>query len=125
MLRCLTINDLVAITGTYAQMFVSRYIGLHKFCYLHVVWRLFGLFSGCVAIVMAVERWIALTRPFVYQKVGFSFYLLIYNSNFTFYKRQPCPDSLRRQSRAVIFNLENIIQNTAIAYIQNKKTIRK
>ncbi|XP_008203951.2 rhodopsin, GQ-coupled isoform X1 [Nasonia vitripennis] len=68
MLRCLTINDLVAITGTYAQMFVSRYVGLHKFCYLHVVWRLFGLFSGCVAIVMAVERWIALTRPFVYQK---------------------------------------------------------
>ncbi|XP_071441142.1 prostacyclin receptor [Hetaerina americana] len=40
----------------------------HFLCVLRVVWRLFGLGSGCIAIVMAVERWLALTRPFLYQK---------------------------------------------------------
>ncbi|XP_046398795.1 prostaglandin E2 receptor EP4 subtype isoform X2 [Ischnura elegans] len=40
----------------------------HFLCGLRVVWRLFGLGSGCIAIVMAVERWLALTRPFLYQK---------------------------------------------------------
>ncbi|KAG8223631.1 hypothetical protein J437_LFUL016592 [Ladona fulva] len=50
----------------------------HFLCVLRVVWRLFGLGSGCVAIVMAVERWIALTRPFLYQKVGHS--LKLYHS---------------------------------------------
>jgi prostaglandin E receptor 4 len=70
MLRCLTINDLIAMLGTWVQMYISRYWPGNGFCYLHVVWRLFGLFSGCVAIVMAGERWLALTRPFLYQKVG-------------------------------------------------------
>ncbi|XP_014204582.1 prostaglandin E2 receptor EP2 subtype [Copidosoma floridanum] len=69
MLRCLTINDLIAMLGTWVQMYVSRYWqGHYNLCALHVVWRLFGLFSGCVAIVMAAERWLALTRPFAYQK---------------------------------------------------------
>ncbi|XP_011494400.1 PREDICTED: prostaglandin E2 receptor EP4 subtype [Ceratosolen solmsi marchali] len=71
MLRCLTINDLIAMLGTWVQMYMSRYWPGNGFCYLHVVWRLFGLFSGCVAIVMAGERWLALTRPFVYQKVTY------------------------------------------------------
>jgi hypothetical protein len=38
-------------------------------CRIRVLWRFFGLGSGCVAIVMAVERWLALTKPFFYQKV--------------------------------------------------------
>ncbi|XP_012280574.1 prostaglandin E2 receptor EP2 subtype [Orussus abietinus] len=72
MLRCLAVNDLVALLGMLVQMYVTIYVGqvssTRAFCSLRVVWRLFGLFSGCVAIVMAGERWLALTRPFVYQK---------------------------------------------------------
>ncbi|XP_043279985.1 prostaglandin E2 receptor EP2 subtype [Venturia canescens] len=72
MLRCLATNDLVALLGMLVQMYVTIYAGSattnRAFCSLRIVWRLFGLFSGCVAIVMAVERWLALTRPFVYQK---------------------------------------------------------
>ncbi|PBC28240.1 Prostaglandin E2 receptor EP4 subtype [Apis cerana cerana] len=72
MLRCLAINDLVALLGMLVQMYITIYVGsvisTRGFCSLRVVWRLFGLFSGCVAIVMAAERWLALTRPFVYQK---------------------------------------------------------
>ncbi|XP_018377558.1 PREDICTED: prostaglandin E2 receptor EP3 subtype isoform X2 [Trachymyrmex cornetzi] len=75
MLRCLATNDLVALLGMLVQMYVTIYAGdvtsTRIFCSLRVVWRLFGLFSGCVAIVMAVERWLALTRPFVYQKVTY------------------------------------------------------
>ncbi|XP_033210378.1 prostaglandin E2 receptor EP3 subtype isoform X2 [Belonocnema kinseyi] len=72
MLRCLAINDLVALLGMLVQMYVTIYVAGSKssraICSLRVIWRLFGLFSGCVAIVMAAERWLALTRPFVYQK---------------------------------------------------------
>ncbi|XP_076391828.1 prostaglandin E2 receptor EP3 subtype isoform X2 [Megachile rotundata] len=75
MLRCLAINDLVALLGMLVQMYITIYVGsvisTRGFCSLRVVWRLFGLFSGCVAIVMAAERWLALTRPFVYQKVTY------------------------------------------------------
>ncbi|XP_034939577.1 prostaglandin E2 receptor EP3 subtype isoform X2 [Chelonus insularis] len=72
MLRCLATNDLVALLGMLIQMYITIYVNSvtksQKFCSLRIVWRLFGLFSGCVAIVMAAERWLALTRPFVYQK---------------------------------------------------------
>lgn len=72
MLRCLATNDLVALLGMLVQMYVTIYAdnitSTRIFCSLRVLWRLFGLFSGCVAIVMAAERWLALTRPFVYQK---------------------------------------------------------
>ncbi|CAL7945944.1 unnamed protein product [Xylocopa violacea] len=75
MLRCLATNDLVALLGMMVQMYITIYVGsvmsTRGFCSLRVVWRLFGLFSGCVAIVMAAERWLALTRPFVYQKVTY------------------------------------------------------
>nr|XP_050850281.1 prostaglandin E2 receptor EP3 subtype isoform X2 [Vespula vulgaris] len=75
MLRCLASNDLVALLGMLVQMYISIYVAgvtsNRAFCSLRVVWRLFGLFSGCVAIVMAAERWLALTRPFVYQKVTY------------------------------------------------------
>ncbi|XP_063982834.1 prostaglandin E2 receptor EP4 subtype isoform X1 [Diachasmimorpha longicaudata] len=73
MLRCLATNDLVALLGMLVQMYVTIYTvdtvtSSKSFCSLRIAWRLFGLFSGCVAIVMAVERWLALTRPFIYQK---------------------------------------------------------
>ncbi|XP_046751776.1 prostaglandin E2 receptor EP2 subtype isoform X1 [Diprion similis] len=71
MLRCLATNNLVALLGMLIQMNLTLYVEdaeTRIFCALRVVWRFFGLFSGCVAIVMAVERWLALTRPFVYQK---------------------------------------------------------
>ncbi|XP_046491705.1 prostaglandin E2 receptor EP2 subtype isoform X1 [Neodiprion pinetum] len=71
MLRCLATNNLVALLGMLVQMHLTLYVEdaeTRIFCALRVVWRFFGLFSGCVAIVMAVERWLALTRPFVYQK---------------------------------------------------------
>ncbi|XP_011251803.1 prostaglandin E2 receptor EP3 subtype isoform X2 [Camponotus floridanus] len=75
MLRCLATNDLVALLGMLVQMYVTIYVAgatsMRIFCSLRVVWRLFGLFSGCVAIVMAAERWLALTRPFLYQKVTY------------------------------------------------------
>ncbi|XP_046751777.1 prostaglandin E2 receptor EP2 subtype isoform X2 [Diprion similis] len=74
MLRCLATNNLVALLGMLIQMNLTLYVEdaeTRIFCALRVVWRFFGLFSGCVAIVMAVERWLALTRPFVYQKVTY------------------------------------------------------
>lgn len=81
MLRCLASNDLVAIVGMMTQMNLQLYypalIHCVWFCRFRVLWRLFGLGSGCVAIVMAVERWFALTRPFIYQKVS-----TIYNMNY-------------------------------------------
>lgn len=37
-------------------------------CIGRVLCRLFGLNSGCVALVMALERFLALTKPFTYQQ---------------------------------------------------------
>ncbi|XP_054270160.1 prostaglandin D2 receptor [Macrosteles quadrilineatus] len=72
MLRCLAANDLVAILGMMTQMNLQLYFPAlahsRSFCQFRVVWRIFGLGSGCVAIVMAIERWFAFTRPFFYQK---------------------------------------------------------
>lgn len=77
MLRCLAFNDLVAILGMSIQMNIQLYSPTvaHSrwFCRFRVLWRIFGLGSGCVAIVMAVERWFALTRPFFYQRVSSCF----------------------------------------------------
>uniref|UniRef100_T1IN15 G-protein coupled receptors family 1 profile domain-containing protein n=1 Tax=Strigamia maritima TaxID=126957 RepID=T1IN15_STRMM len=73
MLRCLAWNDLLAMLGSavlmYLQLYTPKSIAFsHWFCACRVFWRVFGFGSGCVAIVMAAERWFALTRPFVYQK---------------------------------------------------------
>jgi hypothetical protein len=75
MLRCLASNDLVALLGMLILMNLQVYLPIEKvcsleFCVARVVWRQFGLSSGCVAVVMAVERWLALTHPFLYQKVS-------------------------------------------------------
>ncbi|XP_034253721.1 prostaglandin E2 receptor EP4 subtype [Thrips palmi] len=73
MLRCLACNDLVALLGMLVMMqaqlrLPTALVRSRCFCGLRVVWRLFGLGSGSVALVMALERWLALTRPFLYQK---------------------------------------------------------
>ncbi|XP_067013194.1 prostaglandin E2 receptor EP3 subtype [Anabrus simplex] len=73
MLRCLACNDLVALLGMLVLMYVAILIPKHllnnyALCVARVLWRIFGLSSGCVAAVMAVERWLALTHPFLYQK---------------------------------------------------------
>ncbi|XP_015910136.1 prostaglandin E2 receptor EP3 subtype-like isoform X2 [Parasteatoda tepidariorum] len=73
MVRCLACNDLVALLGSFMLMYMQLYmskplVDSRWFCALRVVLRTFGLSSGCVAIVMAAERWMALTRPFLYQK---------------------------------------------------------
>lgn len=78
MLKCLIINDLVAVVGMLAASYIKRYklFGAHFTCILFVGLRAFGLVSGCVAFVMALERWLALTRPFLYQRVRRSCFLI-------------------------------------------------
>ncbi|GFQ81450.1 g_PROTEIN_RECEP_F1_2 domain-containing protein [Trichonephila clavata] len=81
MVRCLAYNDLVALLGSFLLMYMQLYmseplVDSRWFCALRVVLRTFGLSSGCVAIVMAAERWMALTRPFLYQKVS-----ILYDNN--------------------------------------------
>lgn len=79
MLKCLSMNDLTALTGMLILMYIQLYLPVAQniwYCRVRIIWRVFGLGSGCVAIVMAVERWLALTKPFVYQKVSFFWYLL-------------------------------------------------
>jgi hypothetical protein len=75
MLRCLASNDLVALLGMLILMYLLIYmppemVRSHEYCVARVIWKQFGLSSGCVAVVMAIERWIALTHPFLYQKVS-------------------------------------------------------
>lgn len=60
------------------QMFLYKYLLTCKgnfdpniirwTCIGRVLCRVFGLNSGCVALVMAMERWLALTKPFTYQQ---------------------------------------------------------
>ncbi|XP_065166382.1 melanopsin isoform X2 [Atheta coriaria] len=70
MLRCLAVNDLVAQLGMLTLMVLPKMVSIpiYWMCVLFVMLRAFGLGSGCVALVMAIERWLALTRPFVYQQ---------------------------------------------------------
>lgn len=71
LLRCLAINDLVAQIGMLAVLNLKRIqiVPVYWICVSLVVLRAFGLGSGCVAFVMAFERWLALTRPFLYHQV--------------------------------------------------------
>ncbi|KAK4872017.1 hypothetical protein RN001_016141 [Aquatica leii] len=71
MLRCLACNDVVAQCGMLLLMYLNKFelIPLHWRCALYVGLRGFGIGSGCVALIMAVERWLALTKPFVYQTI--------------------------------------------------------
>lgn len=73
LLRCLAINDLVAQFGMLLVLNLKKNQLLPDYwsCVAFVVLRAFGLGSGCVAFVMAFERWLALTRPFLYHQVSF------------------------------------------------------
>ncbi|KFB34970.1 AGAP001561-PB-like protein [Anopheles sinensis] len=75
MLKCLLTNDLIGLSGMFVQMCLHLYLPkalvmahMHHFCVLRVIWRVFGISSGCVAFVMALERYIALAKPFFYHK---------------------------------------------------------
>ncbi|EDV40502.1 uncharacterized protein Dana_GF10543 [Drosophila ananassae] len=75
MLRCLATNNLVALLGMLTTSVLKYNLTeeVHQSfmqldCVGHVVWRFFGLSSGCIAAVMAAERWMALARPFIYHK---------------------------------------------------------
>lgn len=74
MLRCLATNDCIALAGQMVMSIVTMYWPQTRTsklsCQFRVLWRFFGLGSGCVATIMAVERWLALTKPFLYQKVS-------------------------------------------------------
>ncbi|KAH8415723.1 hypothetical protein KR222_010759, partial [Zaprionus bogoriensis] len=78
MLRCLATNDLLGLLGMLSAALLKLYLPQGKEeqlpffvrldCVGHVVWRFFGVSSGCIAAVMAAERCMALARPFIYHK---------------------------------------------------------
>lgn len=74
MLRCMSTNDLIVLVGIMVHLFVrNRWPNIQKSvwsCRIIILLRFFGTYSGWVAIMMAFERWLALTKPFFfYQKV--------------------------------------------------------
>lgn len=72
MLRWLACNDLTAAIGMLIITNLKRYTtGLSEFwiCTFFTILRGFGFGSGIVALIMALERWFALTRPFLYHKL--------------------------------------------------------
>lgn len=69
-------NNFVALLGMFIMYKTQIYLPLDIYtkytrhvCAFRVVWRFFGFNSGCIAVVMATERWLALTRPFFYRKI--------------------------------------------------------
>ncbi|CAG9760035.1 unnamed protein product [Ceutorhynchus assimilis] len=71
LLRWLAINDLTAAVGMLTVTNLKRYEVLPEYwtCTALVILRGFGIGSGIVALIMALERWFALTRPFLYHKL--------------------------------------------------------
>ncbi|KAK5639548.1 hypothetical protein RI129_012040 [Pyrocoelia pectoralis] len=70
MLKCLAANDFVAQCGMLLLVCLNKYqiVPTHFKCVLFVFLRGFGVGSGCIALVMAIERLLALTKPFLYQR---------------------------------------------------------
>lgn len=72
LLTSLAANDLVALVGMMCAMVVAEHVPGAKdtrlYCSARVVLRVFGIGSVCIAVTMALERYLALTRPFLYQK---------------------------------------------------------
>ncbi|XP_047034796.1 prostaglandin E2 receptor EP1 subtype [Helicoverpa zea] len=72
LLTSLAANDLVALVGMMCALLVSELVpgagGSRAYCAARVVLRVFGIGSVCIAVTMAMERYLALTRPFLYQK---------------------------------------------------------
>lgn len=82
MLRWLACNDLTAAIGMLIITNLKRYTtGLSEFwiCTFFTILRGFGFGSGIVALIMALERWFALTRPFLYHKVKLHLFCYIPN----------------------------------------------
>ncbi|XP_026814037.1 uncharacterized protein LOC113554408 isoform X1 [Rhopalosiphum maidis] len=73
MLRCLATNDCIVMVGVLGHMLVSDIWPNTRrnvwSCRIRIVWRFFAMCSGCVAIAMTIERWLAITNPFFYRKV--------------------------------------------------------
>ncbi|XP_018784930.1 PREDICTED: prostaglandin E2 receptor EP2 subtype-like [Bactrocera latifrons] len=75
LLRCLVSNNLIGLLGILTTIMLKIYVPEDEFkayvrwdCTLKVLCRFFGLSSGCIAAVMAIERFMALARPFIYHK---------------------------------------------------------
>lgn len=72
LLTSLAANDVVALVGMMCTMVVTEQVpGVSSkqwLCVTRVVLRVFGIGSVCIAVTMALERYLALTRPFLYQK---------------------------------------------------------
>ncbi|XP_060839313.1 prostaglandin D2 receptor-like isoform X1 [Rhopalosiphum padi] len=72
MLRCLATNDCIVMIGVLGHMLVSEIWPDTRSnvwsCRIRIVWRFFEMCSACVVIAMAVERWLAITKPFFYRK---------------------------------------------------------
>ncbi|KPJ10684.1 Prostacyclin receptor [Papilio machaon] len=72
LLTSLAANDLVALVGMMCAMVVSEQVpgarNTRAYCAARVLLRVFGVGSVCIAVTMALERYLALTRPFLYQK---------------------------------------------------------
>lgn len=70
--------DFIGLFGMFCSQSVMRFFlggfkfktfhqdHIHMFCMLILVWRFFGLTSGCVAFIMAVDRFLAMAKPFFY-----------------------------------------------------------
>ena len=56
---------LVQLTMSCSLEAYSR-LDIEVVCFVRLIWRFFGMSSGCVAFIMAIERYFALTKPFVY-----------------------------------------------------------
>lgn len=74
LLTSLATNDLLALLFSLVLMHLQLYVPEKVkdkvwFCAWRVIVRVFGLGSGCIAITMAIERWLALVKPFEYKKV--------------------------------------------------------
>ncbi|XP_023935227.2 prostaglandin E2 receptor EP2 subtype isoform X1 [Bicyclus anynana] len=72
LLTSLAANDLVALVGMMCAMVASEQwvdaAASRWHCCARVALRVFGVGSVCIAVTMALERYLALTRPFLYQK---------------------------------------------------------
>lgn len=72
--RCLITLDIVGLMGMLGQLTLGCLLEGKVFynsnilvsCFIRLVWRFFGMSSGCVAFIMAIERYFALTKPFYY-----------------------------------------------------------
>lgn len=62
--------EFCGLLGMLTQMTIKHFVKSQSwsFCFCRILWRYFGLSSGCVAFLMAIERYFALTKPFWYCK---------------------------------------------------------